>query len=52
MCIYTVKKQNFFKKLNIPQGGCTTPSNVLKLGLSCVKDTAKKLTKFEACHVT
>ena len=36
MCIYTVKKQH----LN-PQGGCATPPNVPKLGVSGVKDTAK-----------
>ena len=41
MCIYTIKKQfkNFLKK--IPQGGCATPPNVPKLGVSDVKDTAK-----------
>ena len=38
MCICTVKKQNFLKN---PQGGCSTPPNVPKLGLSSVKDTAK-----------
>ena len=37
MCIYTVKKQ----KLKNPQGGCATPSNVPKFGVSGVKDTAK-----------
>ena len=37
MCIYTVKKQNLEKK--IPQGGCATPPNVPKLGVSGVKDT-------------
>ena len=36
MCIYTVKKQKKF-----PQGGCATPPNVPKLGVSGVKDTAK-----------
>ena len=40
MCIYTVKKQKFKKNLN-PQGGCATPPNVPKLGVSGVKDTAK-----------
>ena len=39
MCIYTVKKQKFVKK--IPQGGCATLLNVPKLGVSGVKDTAK-----------
>ena len=41
MCIYTVKKQKLKKILKIPQGGCATPPNVLKLGVSDVKDTAK-----------
>ena len=40
MCIYTLKKQFFFN-LKIPQGGCVTPPNVPKLGVSGVKDTAK-----------
>ena len=35
MCIYTLKKQ----KLIIPQGGCETPPNVPKLGVSGVKDS-------------
>ena len=39
MCIYTLKRQKFKKE--IPQGGCTTPPNVPKLGVSGVKDTAK-----------
>ena len=39
MCIYTVKRQKLF--LKNPQGGCATPTNVLKLGVSGVKDTAK-----------
>ena len=40
MCIYTVKKQ---KKKKIPQGGgCATPPNVPKLGVSgVIKDIAK-----------
>ena len=38
MCIYTFKKQKLIK---IPQGGCATPPNVPKLGVSGVKDTAK-----------
>ena len=41
MCIYTLKKQNLKKKLKILQGGCATPPNVPKLGVSGVKDTAK-----------
>ena len=41
MCIYTIKKQNFFKKLKIPQGWCATPPNVPKFSFSGVKDTAK-----------
>ena len=40
MCIYTVKKQKLKIKLN-PQGGCATPPNVLKLGVSGVEDTTK-----------
>ena len=39
MCIYTVKRQNFF--LNSLGGGCATPLNVPKLGVSGVKDTRK-----------
>ena len=38
MCIYTVRKQNFKKIL---RGGCATPPNVPKLGVSGVKDTAE-----------
>ena len=38
MCIYTVKKQKLKKNL---QGGCATPPNVPKLGVSGVKDTTK-----------
>ena len=41
MCIYTVKKQTILNNENIPQGGCTTPSNVPKLGVSGVEDSAK-----------
>ena len=37
MCISTLKKQ----KLKNPQGGCATPPNVPKLGVSGEKDTAK-----------
>ena len=37
MCIYTVKKQKF----KYPLGGCATPPNVPKLGVSGVKDTTK-----------
>ena len=37
MCLYTLKKQ---KKKNSSRG-CATPQNVLKLGISGVKDTAK-----------
>ena len=40
MCICTLKKQNLNKKKN-PQGGCATPPNVPKLGVSGVKDTPK-----------
>ena len=40
MCIYTLKNKNK-KKLKILQGGCATPPNVSKLGISGVKDTAK-----------
>ena len=39
MCIYTVKKQK------ILQGGCATPPNVPKLGVSGVEDTAKPKNK-------
>ena len=39
MCIYTLEKQKNLKK--VPQWGCATPPNVPKLGVSCVKDTAK-----------
>ena len=41
MCIYTVKSKNEKKNEKIPQGGCATPLNVPKLGVSRVKDTAK-----------
>ena len=42
MCIYTVKKQNLKnKKVLRLGGGCATPPNVPKLGVSGVKDTAK-----------
>ena len=42
MCIYTVKKQKFNIKIKkIPQGGCATPPNVPKLGVSGVRDIAK-----------
>ena len=41
MCLYKLKKQKLFKNLKIPQGGCATPPNVSKLGVSGVKDTAK-----------
>ena len=40
MCIYIVKNRKNFLKI-IPQGGCATPQNVPKLGISGVKDTAK-----------
>ena len=49
MCIYTVKKTKIIKFLR--GGGCATPPNVPKLGVSGLKGTAK-LTKIEACHVT
>ena len=51
MCINTVKKQKFLKNTKFPRGGCATPLNVPKLGVSGVKDIAKKLTKIVACHV-
>ena len=42
MCIYTVQKQ---KKIKIQKffwgGGCATPPNIPKLGVSGVEDTAK-----------
>ena len=42
MCIYTVKKQNLKKNKKFSGGGgCATLPNVPKLGVSCVKDTAK-----------
>ena len=47
MCIYTLKKQ----KLKIPQGGCATPPNVPKLGVSDLR-IPQKLIKIEASHVT
>ena len=37
MCICKLKTQ----KIKNPQGGCATPPNVPKLGVSGVKDTAK-----------
>ena len=40
MCIYTLKN-NLNKNKKIQQGGCATPPNVPKLGVSDVKDTAK-----------
>ena len=40
MCIYTVKKQKL-KKNSQWGGGCATPPNVPKLGVSGVKDKAK-----------
>ena len=39
ICAYTQSQSKFFKKN--PQGGCATPPNIPKLGLSDVKDTAK-----------
>ena len=42
MCIYAVKKQKLKNKKKSLQGGCATPPNVPKLGVSGVKkDTAK-----------
>ena len=41
MCIYTVKKTKVTKKNSSGGGGCAAPSNVLKLGVSVVKGTAK-----------
>ena len=42
MCIYTVKNKikNKNKKI-LRGGGCATPPNVPKLGVSGVKETAK-----------
>ena len=40
MCIYTLKKTKIKKELKILQGGCATPPNTPKLGVSGVKDTA------------
>ena len=40
MCIYTVKKLKFKKKI-LRGGGCAAPPKVPKLGVSGVKDTAK-----------
>ena len=48
MCIYTLKKTKLKKFL---KGGCATPPNVPKLGVSGVKDIPQKLTKIEASHV-
>ena len=39
--IYTHLKEKFNRKLKISQGGCATPPNVPKLGVSGVKDSAK-----------
>ena len=44
MCIYTLKKT----KLKILQGGCATPPNVPKLGVSGVKGTATRCTRGDA----
>ena len=41
MCICTVKKLLFFLNKKFLRGGCATPPNVLKLGVSGVKDFAK-----------
>ena len=41
MCIYTVKKRKIKKKIPQWGGGGATPSNVPKLGVSGVKNTAK-----------
>ena len=43
MCIYTVQKQKKFKiqKFFGGGGGCATPPNIPKLGVSGVEDTAK-----------
>ena len=50
MCIYTVKKQKLKKK--IPQGGCATPPNIPKLGVSGVKDIAKTNTDLGmSCYI-
>ena len=52
MCIYTLKKQNFFLILKSPQEGCAAPPNVPILDVSGAKDIPQKLTKIEVCHVT
>ena len=43
MCIYTLKNQKSKKNYKFLKGGggCATPTNIPKLGLSGVKDTAK-----------
>ena len=41
ICAYTQLKAKFKKKKNSQGGRCATPSNVPKLGVSGVKDTAK-----------
>ena len=41
MCICTLKKQNYLKKIKDSLRGCATLPNVSKLGVSGVKDTAK-----------
>ena len=38
MCIYTLKIQKYLKKKLISQWGCATLPNVLKLGVSGIKD--------------
>ena len=51
ICAYTQLKNKIKKKIKkFSGGGCATPPNVPKLGVSGVKDTAK-ITKIDACHV-
>ena len=51
MCIYTVKRQKRKKKKN-SQGGCATPPNVPKLGVSGLKDTAKTIKDLGMSYYT
>ena len=49
MCIYIIKKQNFFKNSS---RGYVTPSNVQILGVSVIKDTAKSNTDLGmSCYI-
>ena len=51
MC-FTHLKTNFFSNLKIPQGGggCATPPNVPKLGVSSLR-IPQKMTKIETSQV-